>query len=200
MVAPLAVLNNWSDGITWTVSFLLGIAFGFALERAGFGNSRKLALQFYFRDLTVFKVMFTAIITAMAGIILFDAFGWLDLETMYIPTTYLWSGIAGGLIMGVGFAIGGYCPGTSVVGLSTLKIDAVFYLIGIFLGIFVFGEIAPLIEPFFGGQYSGNLGRVTIYQMLGVSAGVIGFFVILMALGGFWGAEWLEKKFGGQDS
>jgi hypothetical protein len=183
MFAPLAVIGEWSDGTIWLVSFFLGIGFGFVLEQAGFGNSRKLALQFYFRDLTVFKVMFTAIATAMTGIVFLTAFGWLDID--------------GGLIMGIGFAVGGYCPGTSLVGLSTLKIDALFYLIGIFAGIFVFGETAPLIEPFFSGEYSGFMGRATIPQFIGVSSGVVGFFVVLMALGGFMGSEWLEKKFGG---
>lgn len=196
MFAPLAVINEWRDGIVWLISFFIGVGWGFVLERAGFGNSRKLALQFYFRDMTVFKMMFSAIATAMTGIILLNAFGWLDLDNMFINPTYMWPGIAGGLIMGVGFAVGGYCPGTSMVGLSTLKVDAVFYLIGIFFGIFVFGEIAPLINEFFSGKYSGFMGRATIPQFLGVSAGVVGFFVILMALGGFRGAEWLENKFG----
>jgi hypothetical protein len=196
MFAPLAVIGEWKDGIVWLISFILGVGWGFVLESAGFGNSRKLALQFYLRDLTVFKTMFSAIATAMAGIIFLSAFGWLDLESMFINPTYLWPGIIGGLIMGVGFAVGGYCPGTSMVGLATLKVDAAFYLTGILFGIFVFGEIAPLIDSFFNGKYSGFMGRATLPQFIGLSAGVVGFFVILMALGGFWGAEWLERRFG----
>ncbi|PKL37416.1 MAG: sulfurtransferase [Spirochaetae bacterium HGW-Spirochaetae-1] len=196
MFAPLAVFGNWSNGINFVFAFVIGIGFGFALESGGFGNSRKLAWQFYFKDLTVFKVMFTAIITAMAGIIFLDAFGWLDVNSMLINPTYLWSGIAGGVIMGFGFAIGGYCPGTSFAGLATLKVDAVFYLAGIFLGMFVFGEIAPSIDAFYSGKYSGFMGTVTIYEYLGVSAGVVGFVVVLIALGGFFGAEWVEKKYG----
>ncbi len=195
MFAPLAVIGDWKEGVVWLASFFIGIAWGIVLERAGFGNSKKLALQFYFRDMTVFKVMFSAIITAMTGIIFMNAFGWLDIDAMFINPTYLWPGIAGGLIMGVGFAIGGYCPGTSMVGLSTLKVDALFYLSGIFIGIFVFGEIAPSIDKFFSGQYSGFMGRATLYQFIGIPAGVVGFFVVLMALGGFWGAEWLERRF-----
>ena len=196
MFAPLSVLNEWSDGINYLFAFIIGIGFGGALETAGFGNSKKLAWQFYFRDMTVFKVMFTAIITAMTGIIFFDAFGWVDMSNISINPTYLWPGIAGGLIMGVGFVIGGYCPGTSFAGLATLKIDAFFYIIGALLGMFIFGEVAPFIEPFYSGKYSGFMGNVTIYRFLGVSAGVIGFFVMLIALGGFYGAEWAEKKTG----
>jgi hypothetical protein len=197
MFAPLEVISNFKEGLSLILAFVIGIGFGFFLEQAGFGNSRKLALQFYFRDLTVFKVMFTAIITAMTGLILFNAFGWLNLGLIYINPTYLWSGIAGGLIMGAGFVIGGYCPGTSFVGLMTMKTDAFFYLIGAFLGVFVFGEIAPTIYGFFTGGFLGD--TLTLPKVLGVSGGVVGFFVILMALGGFWGAETLEKKFAAKE-
>lgn len=196
MFAPLAVLNGWSNGIDYMFAFIIGIGFGWALESAGFGNSKKLAWQFYFRDLTVFKVMFTAIVTAMTGIIFMDSFGWLDVTNMGINATYLWPGIAGGLIMGAGFAVGGYCPGTSFTGLATLKIDAIFYITGALIGMFIFGEIEPLITPFFSGEFSGNMGTITIYEFLGVSAGVVGFIVMLIALGGFLGAEWIEKKRG----
>ena len=132
----------------------------------------------------------------MTGILVLDAFGWLDVTNMGINATYLWPGIAGGLIMGVGFAVGGYCPGTSFTGLATLKIDAIFYITGALIGMFIFGEIEPMITPFFSGELSGDMGTITIYEFLGVSAGVVGFFVMLIALGGFFAAEWVEKKYG----
>jgi len=154
-------------------------------------------LQFYLRDMTVFKVMFTAIITAMTGLIFFNAFGWLDLNSIFINPSYLWPGIVGGLIMGAGFIVGGYCPGTSVVGLSTLKMDALFYIVGALVGMFVFGEIIPMAFDFYNGGLVGE--TLTWPRLLGVSAGVVGFAVILIALGGFWGAEFLEKKFARQE-
>ncbi len=95
------------------------------LESAGFGNSKLLAAQFYFKDMRVFKVMFTAIIVAMTLIFLSSALGLLDYNLIWVPPTYLWPGIVGGLIMGVGFIIGGFCPGTSLVGLATGKLDAI---------------------------------------------------------------------------
>jgi len=193
MFAPIELIFNVQEEISLVMAFVIGIGFGFFLERGGFGNSRKLALQFYFRDLTVFKVMFTAIITAMTGLILFNGFGWLDFQLIYINPTYLWSGIVGGLIMGAGFVVGGYCPGTSFVGLATLKTDALFYLAGAFLGMFVFGEIIPFLNTFFTSGFLGN--TLTVPGFLGVSPGVVGFVVILMALAGFWGSEVLEKKF-----
>lgn len=194
MFAPLEIIFNVKAEMSLIIAFVIGTGFGFFLERGGFGNSRKLALQFYFKDMTVFKVMFTAIITAMTGLILFNGFGWLDLELIFINPTYLWSGVVGGLIMGAGFVIGGYCPGTSFVGLATLKTDAIFYLIGAFLGMFVFGEVVPMIQGLFTGGFLGD--TLTLPKLLGVSPGVVGFVVILIALGGFWGSEVLEKKFG----
>ena len=193
MFAPLELVFNVKEEISLVLAFIIGIGFGFFLERGGFGNSRKLALQFYFRDLTVFKVMFTAIITAMTGLILFNGFGWLNLEMIYINPTYIWSGVIGGLIMGAGFVIGGYCPGTSFVGLATLKTDAIFYLVGAFLGMFVFGEMIPYLYRFFTSGFLGD--SLTLPKVLGVSPGVVGFVVILIALGGFWGSELLEKRF-----
>jgi uncharacterized membrane protein YedE/YeeE len=137
---PLAeLLGHWGS---YLVYLLVGLAFGATLETAGFGNSTKLAAQFYFRDMTVFKVMFTAIIVAAALIFLSSAVGLLDYKLVWVPPTYLWPGIVGGLIMGVGFIVGGFCPGTSLVAMATGKIDGIFFVAGVLFGIFIFGETA----------------------------------------------------------
>src|SRR5512140_2295711 len=102
-----------SDQLNLVVALILGIAFGFVLEQAGFSSSRKLAGVFYGYDFTVLRVFFTAAVTAMAGSIILGYMGLLDMEMIYINPTYLWAAIVGGAIMGVGFIIGGYCPGTS---------------------------------------------------------------------------------------
>lgn len=75
-----------------------------------------------------------------------------------------------------------------------MKVDALFYIIGVLFGVFVFGETIPLFSDFYVSGLFGE--RMTLYGILGISAGVVGFFVLLMALGGFWGAEWAEKRFG----
>ena len=105
------------------VTLAVGFCFGFVLERAGFGNARNLAAQFYLYDMRVLKVMFTAIVTAMLLIFAAAAFGVLDFGALEVPATYLGPAIVGGLLLGVGFILGGYCPGTSLVSMSTLKID-----------------------------------------------------------------------------
>ena len=86
----------------------IGFGFGFALERAGFGNSRKLAAQFYLHDMTVLKVMFTGIVVAMLLLFFASAFMLLDFDRVFVNPTYLWPGILGGLLLGMGFVIGGY--------------------------------------------------------------------------------------------
>ena len=70
------------------LAVLLGFGFGFSLERGGFGSSRRLAAQFYFHDMTVFKVMFTAIITAMVGLFGPRRLGLVDLAYVWINPTF----------------------------------------------------------------------------------------------------------------
>lgn len=190
-LSPLAQ-NPW----TYIVFGLIGFGFGFVLESAGFGNSKVLSAQFYFKNLTVLKVMFGAIVTAMVLTYLASAVGILDINLVYIPETYLWSGLLGGAIMGVGFIIGGFCPGTSLVSASTGKIDGVFFVIGALIGIFAFGET----EIFFDGfWHSGYYGRLTLMDVFNLPTGVVVLLVVLMALFMFWGAEKLESRFGKRD-
>jgi hypothetical protein len=90
------------------VFLMVGFAFGYVLEISGFANSPLLAAQFYFKNLTVLKVMFTGIIVAMVLIFAASAVGLLDYNLIYVNPTYLWPGIIGGFIMGIGFIVGGY--------------------------------------------------------------------------------------------
>ncbi len=192
MFAPLYKYGYFGFETSLVIAFALGILFGFTLERAGFSSSRKLALQFYFRDMTVLKVMFTAIVVAMVGLLYLNLADILDLSRIYLNPTYLYSQIAGGVIMGFGFVLGGYCPGTSMVASAIGKIDGFFYVAGMLLGMFIYGEVFPSIQNF---TQSGYLGNVTLSDWLSLRPGVIAFLVILMALGMFWGAEVLERKF-----
>ena len=190
MNAPLFKFGMFGDETSLVVAFVIGIAFGFFLERAGFGSAKKLSAQFYFTDMTVFKVMFTAIVTAMIGLFYFSWAGWLDLSLVYLTPTFLWPQIVGGLLLGFGFVIGGYCPGTSVVAVSTGRIDALIYGGGILAGIFVFGEAYPAITGFVN---SSDLGQLTIPQLFRLPYGLVLLAVVLMALGGFVGATAVEK-------
>ncbi len=129
-----------TGGAQLPVYLLIGFAFGFVLESSGFGDARRLAAQFYFREMRVLKVMFTAIVTAMVLVFWSTALGLLDYDQLWVNPTYLWPGIVGGLIMGVGFILGGYCPGTSLVSAVTLKLDGMFFVLGLVVGVLAFGE------------------------------------------------------------
>ncbi|HEY6952482.1 MAG TPA: YeeE/YedE thiosulfate transporter family protein [Bacteroidota bacterium] len=192
MNAPLFKFGMFGDEVSLIVAFVIGIGFGFFLERAGFGSARKLCAQFYFTDLAVFKVMFTAIITAMVGLFWLSWIGFVDLSLVYVSPTFILPQTIGGLILGAGFVIGGYCPGTSCVAASTGKIDALVYIAGIFAGTFLFGELFPFLSGFYN---STPMGQVTIPQFFNLSYGLVVFLVVMMAIGGFAGTGWVEQKF-----
>lgn len=184
------ILGHWG---AYVVYLIIGFAFGSVLEMAGFGRSTKLAAQFYFKEQTVLKVMFTAIVVAMLFIFLTTGLGLLDYNVVWVNPTYLWPGIIGGLIMGAGFIIGGFCPGTSLVAAATLKIDGLFFTLGAFFGIFLFGETVGSFEDFWHSSY---LGRFTLMDLFNISAGIIVVGVVVMALAAFFLAEQGERIFG----
>jgi len=193
---PLLLTDLLGKFGAYIIFLLIGFAFGYVLESAGFNHSPTLAAQFYFKDLRVFKVFFTAIVVAMLMIFLSAAIGLLDYNMIWVNPTYLWSGIVGGLIMGVGFILGGFCPGTSLVALATLKIDGIFFVLGGLVGVFTFSETVDFYVHFFNGSY---FGRLTLMDFFNLPTGVVVILVTLMALFMFWGGEKLEVKFGGKD-
>jgi hypothetical protein len=194
MNAPMFEFGMFGDEMSLVVAVLIGIGFGFFLERAGFGSARKLTAQFYLTDLSVFKVMFTAIVTAGLGIFYLSWIGFLDISLIYLSPTYLVPQALGGLLLGFGFVVGGYCPGTSVVGLATGKLDALVYMVGVTAGIFVFGELYPAIAGFVTITAQGAM---TLPELLELPYGLVLFAVVLMAVAGFWGAGFVERMFRG---
>jgi hypothetical protein len=194
MNAPLAAQGLIGEGGGLAVALVLGLFFGFFLERAGFGSSRKLAAQFYLYDMAVLKVMFTAIVTAAAGLWLFSAIGWLDLSEIYLVPTFVLPQFVGGLVLGIGFVVGGYCPGTSVAGIATGRIDAMVYALGMLAGLALYAEAYPAIEAW---TKSTALGELTWPEFLGLPRGLLVLLVAAMAGLMFWGAARIERAFAG---
>jgi hypothetical protein len=195
-MGPLSVLSEFPEWINLLIAFAIGIGFGFALEQAGFSSSRKLAGMFYGYDTTVLKVFFTAAIVALAGSQLLSFFGLLDLSQVFVNPYYVKASILGGIIMGAGFIMGGYCPGTSISALSIGKIDGMVFLLGGLLGAFLFAETYPVIQSLANGSYKGAL---QINEWMGVTPGVFTLLLILAAVLLFWIAELAEKKFSRPD-
>lgn len=192
MTAPLLLNDVIPAQYELLCALPIGFAMGFVLERAGFGSCRKLVSQFYLFDMTVFKVMFTAIVTAMTGVYLLSGAGQLNLEQLFMAGTYLWPQVVGGLVLGAGFVIGGYCPGTSAVAAASGKLDGLANMAGILAGMLLYGTFYHVLAPFVD---SSSLGKQTLYGYFGLPYGLVVVAVILMAGGGFVGATWIEKKF-----
>ena len=195
-MGPISITFEFSEWINLLIAFLIGIGFGYSLEQAGFSSSRKLAGMFYGYDTTVIKVFFTAAIVALAGSQLLSFFGLLNLKQVFVNPYYVNASILGGIIMGAGFIMGGYCPGTSISALSIGKIDAMIFMSGGLVGAFLFAETFPLIQSVANDNFKGPM---RIDEWLGVSPGVFTLLLILAAVALFWIAELAEKKFSRPD-
>lgn len=191
MIAPFFETGAFGARGAIAAALVIGIAFGWCLERAGMGSARKLAGQFYLTDLTVFKVMFSAIVTAMLGTFWLGRLGLLDLSRVYVPETFVAPQLVGGIVFGVGFVVGGLCPGTSCVAAVTGRGDGIMLLGGMFFGVLATGLGFARIADFFS---STPRGALTLPQVLHLPYGVAVAGVVAMALAGFQVAERLERR------
>ncbi len=181
------ITGNWD----FVIALLLGMAFGFILEASGFSSSRNITGVFYGYNFVVLRVFFTAVIVAMVGLLYFDYFGWIDLNKIFILPTFLWPMLLGGVIMGFGFILGGFCPGTSYTAIAIGKLDGLFFTIGLFIGIYLFSMFFPLFKDFY---YSSNMGNVTLTDVTGIAAPWFAAGFTVIALAAFWITMVIEKK------
>jgi len=191
MIAPFYDYGLVGEGAGLWIALAIGIAFGWCLERSGMGSARKLAGQFYLTDLTVFKVMFSAIVTAMLGVFWLGWLGVVNVSRIYVPETFILPQLVGGIVFGVGFAIGGLCPGTSCVSAATGRVDGLMVVLGMFAGVLVTGVLFSSLEPFYNSTPRGQLTLPTLFHL---PYGVVALAVVLVALGGFRVAELLESR------
>ena len=190
MIKTFYALDGLASPQAFLAALLIGIAFGIALERAGFGSSRRLAGVFYLKDMAVVKVMFTALVTAMLGFSFLLALGWIGPDQVFLMPTVYGEQVVGGLLMGVGFAVGAWCPGTAAAGVASGRLDALVFLAGAVGGSILFNEVFPLVA----GLYSaGNRGVQMVYETLGMSRELFAMLLTLVAVAAFWLVEWIEK-------
>ncbi len=186
-------LGELNSHIGLVLALAIGFFFGWFLEKAGFGSSRKLTAIFYFRDMAVLKVMFTAVVTALVGYRYLLALGWLQQDAMYMLDTYWGAQIVGGLLFGVGFVMGGWCPGTALVGLASAKWDALVFLVGAGIGSILFNELFALVRPLYEGSHAGVL---FLPEGLGISWRLFPLLFCVIAVGAFAGSTRLERRHG----
>ena len=192
MTLPLYAYELISDAQGLLVALGLGFGFGWFLERAGFGSSCRLCAQFYLYDMTVLKVMFTAIVTAAVGLWLFAAAGLLDLSMIYLTPTSIGAQLVGGLLLGAGFIIGGYCPGTSVTAAATGSGDGAVFVGGFMAGLLIYALAFPGLEQW---ANASSRGELTLPEVFGIPYGALVLALVLMAALMFAGAEWSERRF-----
>jgi len=191
MIGPIISSGIISPAWDNLFAVILGMGFGFALESSGFSSSRKIIGTFFGYDFVVVKVFFIAAIVASIGLLYLNYLGLLDFSLLYIQPTFVTSAIVGGIIMGIGFAMGGFCPGTSVCAAAVGRIDGLVFFGGMFIGVFLFSEAFPLFEKMY---YSGSLGAIMINSVFGISPELFTFILVLMAIGMFYGASWVQGK------
>lgn len=170
-----------------------GVLFGFVLENAGFGSPCKLTGQFSLRDWSVLKVMFTAIVVAAAGLYLLRLAGLLEADAVFVPTSLLVASAIGGVLVGSGFAVGGYCPGTSVVGMFSGRVDAFLFIVGLLIGTFAFsGLYGPAIEAVMamGEVETGD----TFSDAWGIPEAVVIGLMAVALVGVFYAGSWFERR------
>jgi uncharacterized protein len=189
---PLSTYHEFSPAAELAIALLLGLGFGFALERAGFGSARKLTAVFYLYDMAVVKVMFTAVVTTLVGLAVLSGLGLFDVSEAYLETTNWTAQIAGGLLFGAGFAVGGYCPGTSMAALATGRKDGLLFVLGMLAGVWAYAEFTPGLDDWYKATAAGV---ITLPQATGIG---MGWWALAFAafLGfGAWGMAKLERRF-----
>ncbi len=170
-----------------------GILFGFILENAGFGSPQKLTAQFKLTDWSVFKVMFTAIVVAALGLWLLRVAGLLKPDSVAVPQALVMASAVGGVLLGAGFAIGGYCPGTSLAGLASGRLDALVFMVGLLVGTTAFvGLYGPAIGTMMamGAIIDGD----TFTDAYGIAEPVVLAVLVLFLVAVYYLGGWFERR------
>ena len=181
MIAPLAKTGVIDAATNLWLAIPIGFIFGFALFHAGFTDSRRIAWAFYFKDVGVPVVMFSAIVTGMLGLWGMSLIGFIDISKVYMLPTYLLPMAIGGLLFGIGMVVGGYCPGTAIAAFATGKIDEIVFIVGFLIGSLIFGDFFPVWGDFYNSDY---MGAFRLDQWLGIGLGPTVLLIALIAVGG----------------
>lgn len=158
-------------------AFIIGIMFGFLLQKGGATDYEVIVNQLLLRDFTVLKIIFTAVLVGMIGVYLMKSLNMIDLKPKPADLKAI---IIGGLIFGVGFALMGYCPGTTAGAIGTGSIHAIFGAVGMFLGAGFFAFIFPKVRE---SLYDKGLGNITFPELFGVNYWVVVLVFSVLIIG-----------------
>jgi hypothetical protein len=151
------------------IGLLIGIAFGFLLQKGGVTDYNVIIGQLLLTDFTVVKIMLAAAITGMLGVHLLRSLG---LAQLHPKSGSIGASVIGGLIFGVGFAVLGYCPGTVAGAVGQGALDALFGgIVGILIGSGVFAALYPKLQK--SVLSKGDFGEVTLPEVLKVNPWIV---------------------------
>ncbi len=142
---------------------VIGVGFGFLLQRGGVTHYDVVVSQLLLQDFTVVKIMLTAIVTGMVGVHALCAAGW---ATLSKKPGSVGSTVFGGLVFGAGFAVVGYCPGTMIGAVGQGSLDAIFAIVGMLAGAAAYAAAFPALSR--STLKIGDFGNVTLPELLRV--------------------------------
>ena len=151
---------------TLVIAVILGLAFGFALDRVGATDANVLLRMLSLKDLHLAKTILLGIGLASSLMFLGQMVGLVDVGNMSVKTSYL-GVLIGGLIFGLGWAFSGYCPGTGVAALATLRKDAIAFILGGLGGALLYALTYPMWKS--SGLLDGT--KLTVASIEGSGAG-----------------------------
>ena len=168
------------------IGLVTGILFGFFLQKGEVLRFERQVGFMLLKDMTIIKFMFTAVLVGMIGIYGFHAAGIISLS---VKATNVAAIIVGGLLFGIGWAIAGFCPGTSVGALAEGRIHAFWAILGMLGGAAFYAEVYPALKSNLLAW--GKFGKITLPQVMGISPWPIVAVFIVVGLVMF---AWFEKK------
>jgi uncharacterized membrane protein YedE/YeeE len=177
--------------MTIVLAIILGIIFGFALQRVGATNPQNIINMMRLTDLHLMKAIFFAIGISSTLLFLLMTLGVIDAGHLSVKSSYI-GVIVGGVMLGLGFAVAGYCPGTSLTALANGRKDALFFvgggLVGALIYTLVYGSIQGswLFNTIAGGKVMLATGSDKFQALLPMIPGtllaaVIGIAFMLIA-------------------
>jgi hypothetical protein len=163
-----------------------GVLFGFLLQKGRVLRFDKQIGAMLLKDMTILKFMLSAILVGMVGILLLSQ---MKVITIGHKPMNVGAVLVGGGLFGAGWAIMGFCPGTSVGALGEGRWHAVFAIIGMVTGAALYAELYPVFKSTILAWK--DFGKIGLPETLGVSPWVIvpAFWVIVIMM-----FFWFEKK------
>ena len=156
-------------GLQLCLGLMIGIVFGFLLQKGGATRYGVIIGQLLLQDFTVVKIMLSAVVTGMIGVHLLQS---LKMARLHLKSGSLGQNVIGGLIFGIGFGLLGYCPGTVAGAAGQGSLDAIFGgIVGMLIGAAFFAAIYPKLQEKI--LKIGDFGELSLPKLLKINVWLV---------------------------